>query len=79
MSLRDLATMAKSRLQSEWARAGVIAAAANTAFGGKFDPMQFIPPSYRPDYIPPRPLTKAELESESRIAWRVVNQFFSKR
>lgn len=79
MSLRDLVAMARARLESEWAQTGVIAAAAHTAMGGKFDPMRFIPPAYRAKAGTARRKTAEELESESRIAWRCLDRFFGKR
>ena len=78
MSLRDLALMARAKLESEWARTGVIAAAASSAFGGKFEPMKFIPPAYRPGVVAAKPKTEAELESESKRAWRMLDRFFGK-
>lgn len=80
MSLRELVIMAQARQEAEWARSGVIAAISAISFaGGRFDPMKFIPPAFRPKATVPRKKTAAELESESRIAWRCLDQFFGKK
>jgi len=78
MSLRDLATMARAKLESEWARAGVIAAAAHTGMlGGKFEPLKFIPPAYH-SHADPERKSPEQRASESRLAWRMLDRFFGK-
>lgn len=76
MTLRELGWMVQSRQKSEWFRTGIIAAAAKTALGGKFRPLLFIPPSLRPEAEPPKTKTKAEKESESRLAWLCLDRYF---
>ncbi len=73
--------MSMARQQAEWAQTGVVAAAAHTAFGGgKFNPLLFIPPAFRPDaQEKTRPKTAEELESESKRAWAILDRVFGKK
>lgn len=76
MTLRELGWMAHARQKAEWLRAGIMAAASKSAFGGEFKPLSFIPPSLRPEPELPREKTPEEMEVESKLAWRCLNRYF---
>jgi hypothetical protein len=74
--------MAAARQRSEWLRGAVLTAWLINRNGFTKDavsPLQMIPPCFRPPPEPPRKLTAEELESESRLAWNLLNTCFGRR
>lgn len=71
--------MATARQRAEWMRVGVaVAWVVNKSGFAKeaISPWSVIPEPYRPPPPPKRVLTPEERESESRLAWGVMDRFF---
>ena len=69
--------MGLARQRAEWARTGVTVSWLVAAFTGKnIDPNKVIPPQFRPQKQPPPKKSQAQIESESRRAWKLMERAF---
>jgi hypothetical protein len=74
--------MAAARQRSDWMRAAMTTAWLINRNGftkEAVSPLQIIPPCFRPPPEPARQLTPEELESESRLAWNLLDTCFGRR
>lgn len=73
--------MAAARQRAEWLRIGIAVSwiINRNGFTRKsVDPLAIIPVQFRPPPEPVPELTVEEREAESRLAWSVVNTYFSR-
>ncbi len=73
--------MAEARQEAEWMRAASMAAHQINRLrwgGAPVAPLALIPPQFRPPEPPPRVLTPEEREFENRMAWRLLDEAFSR-
>jgi len=69
--------MALARQRAEWARTGVTVSWLVAAFSGKnIHPNKIIPKQFQPPQQPPPKKSKAQIESESRRAWKLMERAF---
>lgn len=69
--------MALARQRAEWARTGVTVSWVVAAFTGKnVHPNKVIPEQFRPPKEPKPQKSQAQIESESRRAWKLMEKAF---
>ncbi|AMV30183.1 hypothetical protein VT84_37675 [Gemmata sp. SH-PL17] len=71
--------MADARLQADWVRDAALACLVVNRNGWTrtpIDPVQVIPPAFRPPREPVRKRTAEEIAEESRFAWVVLDHVF---
>lgn len=72
--------MSESRQKSDWVKVGIAVAWLVNRNGWTkeaISPADVIPEAYRPEAVEEVPKTPEQVEEESRIAWRLLDQYFT--